>query len=212
MFADPGVAVGGGPLHGLWPGEPAWRPPAGFVADFSAMSHGDAPWARDLGDFYGANWSIRRAALDAIGGFDERWGAGRHGSLPGEESAAEYAVRGAGAGACGYSPGAAMGHRIEPGRLNPGWLLKRVFRHGLILPHVRAAFAEPDAASLQAGAQRAAQVVHTYAPAPGVLSTTRSCSIASPIWRSPSRRASRSPASSACWCAPSTCSARASAR
>ena len=30
---------------------------AGFVAYFSVMSRGDAPWTRDLGDFYGANWS-----------------------------------------------------------------------------------------------------------------------------------------------------------
>jgi glycosyltransferase involved in cell wall biosynthesis len=169
VFADPAVAVGGGPVHGLWPGEPAWRPPAGWEAYFSVLTHGDAGFSRELGDFYGTNWAVRRDVLDAIGGFSEQWGAGAHGSLPGEETAAEHAIARAGLGACGYAPGAAIGHRIDPARLDESWLLGRVFRHGLILPHAQAGFAPPQPEQLQAQAQASALALHAAGYATGEL-------------------------------------------
>jgi GT2 family glycosyltransferase len=169
VFADPAVAVGGGPVHGLWPAEPAWRPPGGWAAYYSVMEHGDAAFHAELGDFYGTNWAVRRDVLDAIGGFDERWGAGAYGSLPGEETAAEHAVARLGLGACGYAPGAAMGHRIDPARLDESWLLARVFRHGLILPHVRAGFAEPSGELLREEAEQAALALHSSGIATGDL-------------------------------------------
>jgi glycosyltransferase involved in cell wall biosynthesis len=172
-FCDPEVAVGGGPVHALWPAAPAWRPPQQWISYYSVLTHGDRAYHADLGDFYGTNWAIRRAALDAIGGFDERWGAGAHGSLPGEETAAEHAVRRAGLGRCAYAPGAAMGHRIDPQRLDESWLLARVYRHGLLLPHARAAFADPDPAALQQRAERAAETVLAAAAATGRLDVPR---------------------------------------
>ena len=39
---------------------------------------------------------MRRAALDAIGGFEHRWGASRDGLLAGEEGLSEHAMRGVG--------------------------------------------------------------------------------------------------------------------
>lgn len=159
VFADPSVAIGGGPLFALWPDAPTWRPPAAFSGYYSLLTRGDADFVADVSSFYGANWSIRRDALRAIGGFDDRWGAGKFGSLPGEESAAEFEVRRHGLGRFGYASGAAMGHRIEPARLHEGWLLKRVYRHGLIIPHVRADFGDPEPSRLQEQAATAAQAV-----------------------------------------------------
>ena len=160
VFADPTVAVGGGPIHGLWPDAPSWRPPSGWAAYYGVMEHGDAAFHAAVGDFYGGNWAVRRHVLEAIGGFDETWGAGAGGALPGEETAAEHVVRRLGLGACGYAPDAAVGHRILPDRLDEAWLLARVFRHGLILPHVHAGFAPPAADQLRAEAERAALAVH----------------------------------------------------
>ncbi len=158
-FADPEVAIGGGPIHALWPEAPAWRPPAAFAGYYSLLTRGDADFAADDCSFYGANWAIRRDVLEAIGGFDDRWGAGRFGSLPGEESAAEFEVRRRGLGRFGYAAGAVMGHRIDPARLNEGWLLRRVLRHGLIIPHVRAGFGDPPPDALRQQAVASAQVV-----------------------------------------------------
>jgi hypothetical protein len=159
VFADASVAIGGGPIHALWPDAPAWRPPAEFAGYYSLLTRGDAGFVRDSSSFYGANWAIRKDVLYAIGGFDDRWGAGRFGSLPGEESAAEFEVKRRGLGRFGYSPGGAMGHRIDPARLNESWLVKRVYRQGLIVPHALAEFGDPQPARLQELAAGAAPVV-----------------------------------------------------
>ena len=70
------VMVAGGPIHGLWPRErtPGW-PQAPWTNYFSILSHGDADQTWPRGDFYGANWAVRRSALDEVGGFEHRWGA-----------------------------------------------------------------------------------------------------------------------------------------
>ena len=93
-FADDAVMVAGGPIHGLWPRErtPGW-PQAPWTNYFSILSHGDADQTWPRGDFYGANWAVRRSALDEVGGFEHRWGASGDGLLAGEETAVEQLDR-----------------------------------------------------------------------------------------------------------------------
>lgn len=169
-FADEEVTVAGGPIAAVWPDEESARfAPAALHPYLSLLTHGDADWSAAIVDCYGANWSIRRSALEAIGGFDERWGAGRGGLLPGEETAAELTLSRLGRGRSRYVAAAVVGHRIEPGRLSDRWLLLRAYRHGLVLPHVHAGFAEPPSAALQQGAQRAAARLAAACPLAGTL-------------------------------------------
>ena len=97
-----------------------------------------------------------------------------------------------------------MGHRIEPDRLNPGWLLKRVFRHGHPPPRPRRL--RRARRRVAAGRRAARRPGRPHAPAPGVLDHAqlldRIAGLAHPL---ETRLAVA--ASSACWCAPSTCSA-----
>ena len=132
-FTDPGVAIAGGPIHALWPPErPAGWPPAGMESFFSVLSLGDA----DLdfpgrAEVFGANWAIRREALAAAGGFDVRFGAGEGGALGGEEFLAATHVDRLGLGAGRYVAAAAVGHRIEPDRIDESYILLRAFRNGV---------------------------------------------------------------------------------
>ena len=144
--------VAGGPIHGLWPRErtPGW-PQAPWTSYFSILSHGDADQTWPRGDFYGANWAVRRSALDEVGGFEHRWGASADGLLAGEETAVEQLVAACGLGVARYSAGAAVGHRIDPGRCDEGWLALRVYRHGLAHAVDRGRLRRADAGAAPSG-------------------------------------------------------------
>ena len=119
---DPRALAGRAPAG--WPEEP-------WTSYFSILSHGDADRTWPRGDFYGANWAVRRSALDAVGGFEHRFGASGDGLLAGEETAIEFLIAARGLGVARYAAGAAVGHRIDPARCDEGWLALRVYRHGL---------------------------------------------------------------------------------
>ena len=125
-FADPAVAVAGGPVAPCWPGpRPAWldRWHEGFL---SVVDRG--PFARDLaaGEWLaGTNVAFRRAPLLEAGGFDEA--LGRHpGTLLGNEELAltdrlrqaGYLVR--------YQPAAGVRHMIAAERVDQAWLRRRI--------------------------------------------------------------------------------------
>lgn len=132
-FCDPHVAIAGGPIHALWPAErPAGWPPAGMESFFSVLSLGDCDQSfPGRAEVYGANWAIRRDALTAAGGFDVRFGAGKGGALGGEEFLAATRVQRLGLGAGRYVAAAAVGHRIEPERIDESYILQRAFRNGV---------------------------------------------------------------------------------
>jgi glycosyltransferase involved in cell wall biosynthesis len=131
-FTDPRVAIAGGPIAALWPAQrPAGWPPMGMESFFSVLSLGDAD--QDFpgrAEVYGANWAIRRDALAAAGGFDVRLGAGEGGALGGEEFMVATLVHARGAGVGRYVAAAAVGHRIEPDRIDESYMLLRAFRNG----------------------------------------------------------------------------------
>ena len=139
------VMVAGGPIHGLWPRErtPGW-PQAPWTNYFSILSHGDADQTWPRGDFYGANWAVRRSALDEVGGFEHRWGASGERPARRRGDRGRAAVAACGLGVARYAAGAAVGHRIDPGRCDEGWLALRVYRHGLAMPWIEAGFIEPS--------------------------------------------------------------------
>ncbi len=152
-FTDPRVAIAGGPIAALWPAErqPGW-PPLGMESFFSVLSLGDAD--QDFpgrAEVYGANWAIRRDALAAVGGFDVLLGAGEGGALGGEEFMVATLVHARGLGAGRYVASAAVGHRIEPERIDESYMLLRAFRNGAETVRYREGLGESAAGSIDAG-------------------------------------------------------------
>ncbi len=162
-FCDPRVAVAGGPIQGLWPAErPAGWPPTGMESFFSVLSLGDAD--QDFpgrAEVYGANWAIRRAAFDGVGGFDAGFGTGEGGALGGDEFMAATNVHRLGLGIGRYLAAAAVGHRIEHHRIDESYIVLRAFHNGLeTVGYERAGRDDPI------GIQAKRQLGDTAAPAP----------------------------------------------
>ena len=132
-FCDPRVAIAGGPIYPLWPAErPAGWPAAGLESFFGGLSLGDADFEfPGRAEVYGGNWGVRRAILDAVGGFDVQFGAGEGGSLGGEEFMAATHVHRLGLGAGRYVTAAGVGHRIEADKVDEGYMALRAFRNGV---------------------------------------------------------------------------------
>jgi glycosyltransferase involved in cell wall biosynthesis len=132
-FCDPRVVIAGGPIYPLWPAErPAGWPAAGLESFFGGLSLGDADFEfPGRAGVYGGNWGVRRAILDAVGGFDVQFGAGEGGSLGGEEFMAATHVHRLGLGAGRYVTAAGVGHRIEADKVDEGYMVLRAFRNGV---------------------------------------------------------------------------------
>jgi len=132
-FCDPRVVIAGGPIYPLWPAErPAGWPAAGLESFFGGLSLGDADFEfPGRAEVYGGNWGVRRAILDAVGGFDVQFGAGEGGSLGGEEFVAATHVHRLGLGAGRYVTAAGVGHRIEADKVDEGYMVLRAFRNGV---------------------------------------------------------------------------------
>jgi glycosyltransferase involved in cell wall biosynthesis len=166
-FCDPRVAVAGGPIQGLWPAErpPGWPPP-GMESFFSVLSLGDAD--QDFpgrAEVYGANWAIRRAAFDAVGGFDAGFGTGEGGALGGDEFMAATNVHRLGLGVGRYLAAAAVGHRIEHHRIDESYIVLRAFHNGLeTVGYERAGL--PDPIGIHANCQLGEEAAPDPDPAP----------------------------------------------
>ncbi|HEX5250446.1 MAG TPA: glycosyltransferase [Gaiellales bacterium] len=132
-FCDPRVVIAGGPIYPLWPAErPAGWPAAGLESFFGGLSLGDADFEfPGRAEVYGGNWGVRRAILDAVGGFDVQFGAGEGGSLGGEEFMAATHVHRLGLGDGRYVTAAGVGHRIEADKVDEGYMALRAFRNGV---------------------------------------------------------------------------------
>jgi len=169
VFADPGAAVAGGPIHALWPERPAERPDADLLPYLSVLSHGDADLTFERGDFYGANWACRRELALRAGGFDPRFGVGSANRLPGEEIALAVRIAEAGLGTQRWAAAAAVGHRVDPARLDPAWLLLRGYAQGRLAPWARAGYGDPEPAALPGLVAEAARQLLAIAPLRGGL-------------------------------------------
>ncbi len=132
-FADPANAIAGGPIHALADGPvDTGELPDAWAFLVSALSLGDAdaaiPASRGP---WGANWGCRRDVLDAVGGFDERFGPGPTSAIGGEESQVGRLVERTGRGDIAYRVGAVVGHRVPRSRVARGYLAMRAFRVGV---------------------------------------------------------------------------------
>jgi GT2 family glycosyltransferase len=132
-LARPGVANVGGPIVALWPAQrdPAFPAP-GLEPLFSVLDRGDADRTLVPPDVvYGANWGVRRTALDAVGGFDPAFGYGPGVAIGGDEVSIAWRLARAGLGETRFVAAAAVGHRIDTARLTDGYLVRRAFTVGV---------------------------------------------------------------------------------
>ncbi|QEC46876.1 glycosyltransferase [Baekduia soli] len=132
-LARPGVANVGGPIAALWPPErPADWPAPGLEPLLSVLDLGDADRTLVPPDVvYGANWGVRRSALDAAGGFDPAFGVGPDVRIGGDEVSVAWRLHRAGLGATRYVAAAAVGHRIDPARISEPFLTHRAMACGI---------------------------------------------------------------------------------
>ncbi|MEO9176841.1 MAG: glycosyltransferase family 2 protein, partial [Gaiellales bacterium] len=158
-FLDPGVAIAGGPIYGLWPdGRPAGFPPATAAPYLGILDRGDAPHdsARPEDGPWGGNWTGRRSLIDALGGFDARFGAGELGNLGGEEVHLGWRLLERGLGRLRFVPGAAVGHRAPKARVLERYVLLRAYRCGIEDIRLREALGRDDGPAIDASAGNAA--------------------------------------------------------
>ncbi len=165
-FVDPGVAIAGGPIYGLWPdGRPEGFPPQIAAPYFGILDRGDAAHdsARPEDGPWGGNWTGRRALIDALGGFDVRFGAGELGNLGGEEVHLGWRLLERGLGRLRFVPGAAVGHRSPRARVDEGYVLLRAYRCGIEDIRLRDVLGRDDGAAIDASAGIAAARLARFA-------------------------------------------------
>lgn len=80
--------------------------------------------------FMGTNWAAFTMDLLAIGGFDSRLGPGGTTGAAGQETEAQRRLLARG-GRAVYVPEAQAWHYLHREFLDPAWVLRRAFRHGL---------------------------------------------------------------------------------
>jgi glycosyltransferase involved in cell wall biosynthesis len=157
-LARPGIVNAGGPISALWPEHrvPGW-PGRDLEALLSVLDLGDVEWVIAPPYWvYGANWAIRRQALEAVGGFDPQFGPGPDARVNGDEVSVAGLLHQRRLGTTVYSPGAAVGHRISAGRIDDGFILHRALCVGVEQPRHARSRGEGDEQLLVKAEQAAA--------------------------------------------------------
>ena len=93
---------------------------------YSRLDHGPDPLVGTDKALFGLNFSVRKQAAVAAGGFDSAFGRCGNNLACGEEADLLDRIRRSG-GVAVYEPTAVVGHRIPPERLTRKWLLKRAY-------------------------------------------------------------------------------------
>jgi len=132
-LTTPAPACVGGPVFLNWGGLPK-SVPARYWTLLSYVNYGDND--RPLSEkeyLVGANMAFDRQALIGVGGFSTQ--LGRQGSklLSGEEAQVVSQIRRAG-GSVYYAAKAAVWHIVQPDRVRPSWLWRRIFWDGASQP------------------------------------------------------------------------------
>jgi GT2 family glycosyltransferase len=81
-------------------------------------------------DFMGTNWAAFASDVRAAGGFDTRLGPGACTGAAGQETEAQRRLLARGVRPT-YVPGAIAWHYLHREFLDPAWVLRRTYRHGL---------------------------------------------------------------------------------
>lgn len=128
----PGAVYVGGPVRLRWPGEgpPRWYTP-GFGSYFGAVDHGGP--ARRVGRAelpIGANFSVRRDAALAVGGFATDLGRDGQSLRSGEDTDFGRRLLGRCPVGIWHEPAALAYHHVRPERRRPTWLVRRAAAAG----------------------------------------------------------------------------------
>jgi glycosyltransferase involved in cell wall biosynthesis len=146
MAADSGIDYTGGPVYPIWEAPcPSWldRHRGDLWGTIAILDYGPSPFVFEERQRVplGANMAVRRALIDAVGGFDPAFG--RKGtSLLGQEQA-EFFCRTQAHGARGaYAPDMKLHHHVPASRLTRKyfrrwWLWKGISRSRLHRIHPR---------------------------------------------------------------------------
>jgi glycosyltransferase involved in cell wall biosynthesis len=127
---DESVVVAGGRVELVWQSPPPrWMSPA-LESWYSALDLGPEPRSLGTGEYLvGCNFSVRRDAVRAVGGFDP--GLGRHGDRlrSGEDWQLLDALRAPGR-TVRYVPDAVVHHVVPDERARVRWLVRRAYEQG----------------------------------------------------------------------------------
>jgi hypothetical protein len=124
--AESGAAIVGGPVDPVWPdAEPPWLHKwlRGFLTIVDL-----GPERRPLSErewLAGTNIAFRKAALEAVGGFNETLGRVRGTLLSNEELVVSELIHKLGSVSF-YAPGARVLHRVYADRVSQSWMRKRL--------------------------------------------------------------------------------------
>ena len=130
---ESGAVAVGGRVIGIWPAgaPPRWlhEHVRNFVAGASpqgdqARPYGPAEWPG------GGNSLIRRQAIEAAGGFNERLGRIGDNLLSGEEVELFQQIARTGLPMI-FAPDAVIHHQVHGERLRPGWIIRRMWAEGV---------------------------------------------------------------------------------
>jgi glucosyl-dolichyl phosphate glucuronosyltransferase len=123
----------GGPVYLNWGGLPKNVPPR-YWSLLTYLNYGaeDRPLA-EAEYLVGANMAFDRQALLAAGGFSTQLGRQGAKLLSGEEAQAVSRIRQSG-GEVHYAAKAAVFHAVQPDRVRPSWLWRRIFWDGASQP------------------------------------------------------------------------------
>jgi glycosyltransferase involved in cell wall biosynthesis len=128
--SSPEVIGVGGRIEVVWPGaRPRWLPPE-LDSYYSRRDLGDARKSFDPPDGpYGANMSVRRETLEALGGFSTRLSPKGKGLVAGEEIEFFQRLYEKG-GRVIYEPRALVRHHCLPNRFTRRWVMRRAWGQG----------------------------------------------------------------------------------
>ena len=130
-YRNADVVAVGGRVEPSWDvPRPVWLPPEfDWVIGCTYAGHREDPG--EIRNVIGANMSLRRAAVDVVGGFVE--GIGRSATLPEGCEETEWCIRARqeipGA-IVWYAPDALVGHRVTVARTRPSYFFRRCFAEG----------------------------------------------------------------------------------
>jgi len=129
--AAPSIACVGGPVEGDWEVPPPPWLDADLARWLTVWTLGTKPvTSRDDMLFAGANMTIRRQALEAVGGFDQTLGRKGLSLLSHEESELWQRLRLAG-WLSHFAPDLPVRHFVPAARLRPSWFRRRLFWEGI---------------------------------------------------------------------------------
>jgi len=167
--------VGGRIVLRLPAAPPAWFDPGSALlkAYLSGLDRGEGVVRLQYpDDVWGANFSVRRDALERVGGFDPRLGPRGSCHLVGDETELCWRIQRAGGGVYYCGP-AVVEHIVPPSRMTKRWFRLRAYRQGQSDVMIQAEWVPPTWPALRRAAILAARSAVRAAVASGRVDPCR---------------------------------------